>query len=359
VGVGTWDVHAIRALYAAVPEGEDQADFQERLHRGAADRGLRYLTDQDARPAGAAQPYANLWDDGDDPVKALLDALEVRQVALRRFGAGNLAPGRPVAELEEVFVPLYLHHRFQVDAAVKMIGGVLYEHEVNGGRPEPMRPVPAADQQRALAALMVTLSPETLSIPAPLRRLLYPRPPGYGSSREVFAREAGVAFDWLGAADVAARMTVSGLMDPQRLMRLELQSAETAAADKAPVDARAVVTSIFGFARGPAVSKEQVSHDVRALRELVLAVIAEEAMATYLGSRTPREVRAALRPALAEFASDQLVAKRTGLQDLQAEIRQVLRRSVSGPAVSPASRAQEAPPGSPIGSLQQPWCSLR
>jgi hypothetical protein len=148
-------------------------------------------------------------------------------------------------------------------------------------------------------------------------------------------------------------------MDPQRLMRLELQSAETAAADKAPVDARAVVTSIFGFARGPAVSKEQVSHDVRALRELVLAVIAEEAMATYLGSRTPREVRAALRPALAEFASDQLVAKRTGLQDLQAEIRQVLRRSVSGPAVSPASRAQEAPPGSPIGSLQQPWCSLR
>lgn len=359
VGVGAWDVHAIRALYAAVPEGEAQADFQERLHRGAADRGLRYLTDQDARPAGAAQPYANLWDDGDDPVKALLDALEVRQVALRRFGAGNLAPGRPVAELEEVFVPLYLHHRFQVDAAVKMIGGVLYEHEVNGGRPEPMRPVPAADQQRALAALMVTLSPETLSIPAPLRRLLYPRPPGYGSSREVFAREAGVAFDWLGAADVAARMTVSGLMDPQRLMRLELQSAETAAADEAPVDARAVVTSIFGFARGPAVSKEQVSHDVRALRELVLAVIAEEAMATYLGSKTPREVRAALRPALTEFASDQLVAKRTGLQDLQAEILQVLRRSVSGPAVSPANRAQEPPPGSPIGSLRYSWCSLR
>jgi len=280
-------------------------------------------------------------------------------VALRRFGAGNLAYGRPIAELEEVFVPLYLHHRYQVDAAVKMIGGVLYEHEVNGGRPRPMRPVPAADQQRALAALMTTLSPEALSIPAPLRRLLYPRPPGYGSSREVFARDAGVSFDWLGAADVAARMTASGLLDPQRLMRLELQSAETAAADKAPVDARAVVTSIFGFARASAVSAAQVPHEERALRELVLAVIAEEALATYLASATPREVRAALRPALTEFASDPLVAKRTGLQDLQVEVRQTLKRSVSGPATSPATRAQEAPPGSPIGSDLEPWCSMR
>ena len=359
VGVGAWDAHAIRMLYAPVPGGESEEEFHQRLHQRAADRGLRYLTDQDARPAGAAQPYANLWDDGEDPVRALEEALEVRRIALRSFGARNLALGRPMAELEEVFVPLYLHHRYQVEAAVKMIGGVLYEHEVNGGRPVPMRPVPREDQQRALAALMETLQPETLSIPGPLRRLLYPRPPGHGSSRETFERGAGVAFDWLGAAEVAARLTAAGLLEPQRLMRLELQAAEATAADQRAIDAAAVVTSLFGVARMGAVSAEERSHEERALRELVLAVIAEEALATYLGSGTSREVRGALRPALDAFASDPVVRKRTGLEDLQVEVRRVLRRTVTGAPESPAGRAQDAPPGSPIGAGPPTWCSMR
>ena len=364
VGVGAWDLHAIRMLYAPIPAGESAADFNDRLSRRAVDRGLRYLTDQDARSAGAAQPYANLWDDGDDPVQALREALDVRSVALRRFGASNLANGRPVAELEEVFVPLYLHHRYQVDAAVKMVGGVLYEHEVNNGRPRPMRPVSGADQTRAFRALMETLSPQTLSIPASVRRLLYPRPPGYGSSREVFARDAGVAFDWLGAAEVAARLTVSGLLEPQRLMRLELQAAESAAVDRPPVDAGAMVSMIFTLTQQPAASApaypaDAIDHEEQALREVVLAVVAEEALSTYLRAGTPRVVRAALRPALAAFAADPAVAKHTGLGDLQVEVQQVLDRSVSDPALSPAARAPEAPPGSPIGSGQGAWCSMR
>ncbi len=368
VGVGAWDLHAIRMLYAPVPAGESVADFQDRLSRRAADRGLRYLTDQDARSAGAAQPYANLWDDGDDPARALQEALEVRGIALRRFGASNLAQGRPLAELEEVFVPLYLHHRYQVDAAVKMIGGVLYEHEVNGDRPRPMRPVPRADQQRALLALMATLRPEALSIPPSVRRLLYPRPPGYGSSREVFARGAGVAFDWIGAAEVAARITVSGLLDPERLMRLELQAAEPAADSVAqgapPVDAEAMVAALFSFAQAPVVSmplspSDAVALEERALREVVLAVVAEECLSTYLRAGALREVRAALRPPLAAFASDPKIAERSGLGHLQVEVQRVLERSISGPAVSPAATAPGAPPGSPIGADPDAWCSMR
>ena len=358
VGVGAWDAHAIRMLYAPVPPGESVAEFHQRLHQRAADRGLRYLTDQDARPAGAAQPYANLWDDGADPVGALEEALEARRIALRSFGARNLALGRPMAELEEVFVPLYLHHRYQVEAAVKMIGGVLYEHEVNSGRPAPMQPVPRDDQRRALAALVRTLSPETLAIAPPIRRLLYPRPPGAGSSRETFERGAGVAFDWLGAAEVAARLTASGLLEPQRLRRLELQALEAPAKD-APIDAAAVVTSLFGMARMGAVSNEASSHEERALRELVLAVIAEEALASYLDPGASREVRAALRSALQAFSDDPVVRKRTGLGDLQVEVGAVLRPSVTTAPASPSERALGTPPGSPIGAGDAPWCSMR
>ena len=90
-----------------------------------------YLTDADARPAGAAHPFANLWDDGKNPVRGLVEALDVRRIALDRFGRRNLEAGRPLAELEEVFVPLYLHHRYQVDAAVKMVGGTTYDHAMN------------------------------------------------------------------------------------------------------------------------------------------------------------------------------------------------------------------------------------
>ena len=73
--------------------------------------------------------------------------MEVRAAALQRFGVGALAAGEPVANLRRKFVPIWLLHRYQVEAAAKLIGGVDFSYSVRGDGRESARPVPAADQR--------------------------------------------------------------------------------------------------------------------------------------------------------------------------------------------------------------------
>ena len=350
VGVGEWDVHSIRMLYEDVPAGTDVAAFHEMLHAEASEAGLMYLTDADARPAGAAHPFANLWDDGKNPVRGLVEALDVRRIALDRFGRRNLEAGRPLAELEEVFVPLYLHHRYQVDAAVKMVGGTTYDHAMNVATGKTLEPVPIELQKDALQVLMRTMQPDTLQVPPSVRTLLLPRPPGYGRSRETFERRAGAAFDWMGAAEVAVRGTARGLFHPERLLRLELQSSSVTEPQAARFDALAVVTSGCAVMRAPVLDETEVDAETRALRELALTVVVEEALRTYRSSRTARPVRGALREALDGFAQDRALASRGGLEDLRAEVRKTLARPLASDERSPAGATPGTPPGSPIGA---------
>ena len=66
-------------------------------------------------------------------------------------------------------MPLYLHHRYQLQAAVKTLGGVRYTYAVKDGgavRPSSVAPVEPADRQReALAAVLETLDPKALVLP--------------------------------------------------------------------------------------------------------------------------------------------------------------------------------------------------
>ena len=82
-------------------------------------RGLMYLTDQDARPPGSASSVAHLWDNGTNAIDELGNVMKVRAAALRRFGENNIREGAPLATIEEVLVPLYMYHRYQVEAAAK------------------------------------------------------------------------------------------------------------------------------------------------------------------------------------------------------------------------------------------------
>src|SRR6202521_1407105 len=198
-GIGDWDVQAIRYAYTEFPPGPD-LDARERagldqILRENQSRGMVYLTDEDARPPGAAQPLANLWDNGADPVAGLGQALAVRRIALARFGAGNVASGRPLAILQEGLAPGYFHHPYQLEAAIKVVGGLDYEYSVRGEGPQEARPVAAAWQRRALGAALAVLSPETLDIPESVVRLLPPRPPGHPPNVGLFAGGGAPARD--------------------------------------------------------------------------------------------------------------------------------------------------------------------
>lgn len=222
-GVGEWDKVSVAYAYGDLPEGvpEDKA-LRDILDRAWAS-GLRYLSDPDARPPGSAHPHAHLWDNGADAAEELSSVMGVRRLALRQFSAFNVPEGRAQSELEDVFVPLYFFHRYQTEAAAKLIGGIDYRYRIRGDGQPPSSAVDKETQEKALHIVLRTLSPEELAIPESLLPLFGPRTYGYPRSRESFPSKMGVAFDPLAISETAANFTLEFLLDPQRANRLMYQ----------------------------------------------------------------------------------------------------------------------------------------
>ena len=68
---------------------------------------------------------------------------------------------RPMATLEETLVPLYLHHRYAMEAAATAIGGQDYIYAFRGDGREPFTWATAAQQKAALDALMAHAQPSS------------------------------------------------------------------------------------------------------------------------------------------------------------------------------------------------------
>ena len=225
-GIGSWDKIAINYAYRAFPKGSSEKDSLNKIITDYLKTGQGFLTDQDARPAGSSHSKTHLWDGGRNAVDELERVLEVRRIALDNFSEKKIPVGMPLATLQEVLVPMYLFHRYQVEAAAKVIGGVDYTYAVRGDGQVPQKPVPAAEQRRALQAVLASLRPEVLALPRPILALLPPRPYGFdGNSRELFSGRTGLTFDPLAPAEAAASLTLSFVLHPQRASRLEAQRA--------------------------------------------------------------------------------------------------------------------------------------
>ena len=188
--------------------------------RKSTEDGLLFITDEDSRPLGSAHPHSHLWDNGTDPAAELDRILAVRSAALQRFGENAIQPGEPMAQLEDTLVPLYLLHRYQTQAAAKEIGGLDYRYALRGDGQLVTEIVPAAAQRQALDAVLKTISPETLTLPESLLKILPPRPPAYPRTQESFPAKTGLTFDPEGAAASAANLTLELLFEPTRASRL-------------------------------------------------------------------------------------------------------------------------------------------
>jgi hypothetical protein len=219
-GIGEWDKVSIAFGYQDFAPGTNEEAVLSRILLDAYGRGLRYLTDQDARPAGSSSSVAHLWDSGANAVDELNRLMQVRGAALKRFGENNIREGAPLATLEDVLVPLYLLHRYQVEAASKLVGGMDYTFVLRGDGQTPTQIVVPAEQRRALAAVLATLKPEVLALPEPLLKMIPPRPPDYERGREHFKIHTSPAFDGLAPAEAAAQHTLQFLFNPERAARL-------------------------------------------------------------------------------------------------------------------------------------------
>ena len=219
-GIGAWDKAAIAFGYTDFAPGADEHATLNGILDAAFGRGLRYLTDQDARPAGSSSTLAHLWDSGENAIDELTRLMRVREAALRRFGEENIPEGAVLSQIEDALTPIYLLHRYQVEAASKFVGGMDYTHAVRGDGQAPARIVAPAEQRRALTAVLDTVKPEVLALPESLLRILPPRPPDQDRGRENFRVRTSPSFDALAPAEAAARHTLQFLFNPERAARL-------------------------------------------------------------------------------------------------------------------------------------------
>ena len=233
--IGDYDKWSIRYGYEQFAPGTDEKTALAQLVLDMQKTGLEFLTDQDARPEGSVHPGTHLWDNGSNAIDELNRVLDVRRVVLNNFSERKIPVGMPVATLEEVFVPMYMFHRYQVEAAAKVLGGMSYTNALRAvRRPEDrdagpgqgvMSVVPANEQQRALDALLNTLNPRLLSVPTAVLNLIPPRPFRFEPNpREVFKRHTGMAFDAMGPPEAATALTLRLLLNPERCARLAHQA---------------------------------------------------------------------------------------------------------------------------------------
>jgi hypothetical protein len=226
VNIGEWDKVAITWGYQDYPAATDEASALNKILTDATKKGLQFISDRDARAAGGLHPYAHLWDNGNNPIAELKEVNKIRAKALAQFGEKNIRPGMPMAMLEDVLVPVYLYHRYQIEAVTKWVGGLNYTYALRGDGQLVTQALTRADQLKALNAVTDCLDPEFLLLPDNIVKLIPPRPAGYNFTRELFKKRTGLAFDALAPAETAADLPLSFLFNSERINRMVQYEAE-------------------------------------------------------------------------------------------------------------------------------------
>ncbi len=219
-GIGEWDKVSIDWGYQDFAKGTDEKAALNAILDQAHKKGLQYISDEDARPAGGLHPTAHLWDNGNNPVEELKNVMKVREKALNQFSENNIPSGMPMATLEDVLVPIYLYHRYQVEAVTKLVGGMNYTYALRGDGQTITKPLSKEQQVDALKEVITTIDPSVLLLPERILKLIPPRPSGYGPTRELFKKRTGLALDALSPAETAADLPISLLFNSQRMNRL-------------------------------------------------------------------------------------------------------------------------------------------
>ncbi len=336
VGVGAWDRFLVDWLYG---DGDPTAKAAK------AQASLRYVTDQDARAVSTGQPHAAIWDDGADPVTELARLMQVRRVALDRFGPQALRPGEAAQALKRKFVPIYLLHRYQLEAAAKVLGGVDFSYAVKGDAAMTAKVVPADQQRAALAGLLAAMAPAELDTPEALIPLLSSGQSGDTDRQyeiEVFEGAGGPVFDSLAAADVGASLVLDALLSPPRLARLVDQHRR----DPGQPGVDEVVGQLVAQAFSPAPGRlAEIARRVQTRTALELAAAARR-------PDVPAEARELIDQRLADLAAKLKAqpgadpaerAHRLSLAALLTDKVELAR------VLAQPKRRPEAPPGMPIG----------
>ena len=222
--IGDWDKVSVRYAYTDFQENENEDVKLNDIIEEAVNKGLYFLSDSDSRPVGSANPFSHLWDNGEFPYKELDKLLKVRDLALKNIDLDNLVDGEPYDRIEDILVPIYMLHRYQIESAAKAIGGVDYLYFVKNKNNDKVKFVDSKLQKESLKSLLNVLNPKNLVLPTNLIQILSPRSFRNPRTRENFESNTGVTFDYINASSSIINHTLTFLLNPQRINRIYQQN---------------------------------------------------------------------------------------------------------------------------------------
>jgi hypothetical protein len=342
--IGEWDKVTINYGYRQLPHGDEQAALTKILNDAWA-KDLRYLTNQDL----AAHPKVDQWSNGVNQADELNRIMKIRRAALNRLGEHTIRNGAPMATIEEPLVPIFMYHRYSVESAASMVGGIDYIYGIRGDGRTPTKWEPAVDQRKALEALAATLKPSELTVPKQVLDAIPPRPPGYGRHRELFPRTTGDGFDPLSPATVAADVTVGFTLELDRAARVVAQHAVDPALPGLEEVIDRLTKAVFDAPTATPYEAEVRRAEERVLVDRVMWLASGapngqvRAIASLKLSKLGARLKAETPAAEAELAQRTLLA---------ADIRRFLDRPMDPARPMPAP---DAPPGAPIGDTGMDW----
>jgi hypothetical protein len=342
--IGDWDKVAINYGYRQLPRGDEAAALSKILDDAWA-RDLRYMTNQDTD----AHPRVDQWSNGVNQADELNRIMKIRRAALNRLGVRTIRNGAPMATIEEPLVPIFMYHRYSVESAASMVGGIDYIYAMRGDGRTPLKWETAANQRKALDALANTLKPAELAVPNQVLDAIPPRPPGFGRHRELFPRTTGDGFDPLSPATVASDVAIGFVLQLDRSARMVAQHAVDPSLPGLEEVIDRLTKATFD---APVASPYQA--EIRRAEERVLV---DRVM--WLATGAPNgQVRAIASLKLAKLAARLKGVVSTGEAEqaqnalLAADIKRFLDRPADPIQVIPAA---DAPPGAPIGDSGLDW----
>ena len=266
--------------------------------------------------------------------------LAVRRAALERFGEAAIRAARRMATLEEVLVPLYLHHRYQMEAAAKVLGGQEYTYALRG---DGARAARARRRPRAAGGAGGAAADARTRRSWRCRARARAHPPAAVRLRRTAScsrATPGWTFDAVSPAVSAADMTFALLFDPQRAARL----VEQHALDRSLPGLEQVLDAIDAATFAVTTNNAYEVEISRAVQRVYV-----DRLIRLAGTAEMPQVRAIAAQRLRQRARDQGDAHAQLIAD---DIKRFLERPVQ-----PAQLidAPQPPPGAPIGEPALDW----
>lgn len=221
--IGEWDKWAIRYGYETIPAGQSEKAHLNKLLEDTYAAGHTFISDTDSRHPSGSHPTSHLWDNGASAPEELMRMMAMRAKKLSSFGLNSIEENQPEALMEEVMVPLFLMHRYQLEATTKLVGGLDYTYKVKGDNQRVQSRLEASKQNSALDALLYAIQAEQLAVPTQILDRIPPRPMGYSRNRETFPSRNGLNFDPLAPAENVVDHIFGFLFEAGRANRLHQQ----------------------------------------------------------------------------------------------------------------------------------------